>query len=418
MDFIVGLPTTVGCYGSIWVVVDRLTKSAHFIPVRVKYTAEKLVELYISQIVRLHGVPISIISDRGSLFTSHFWKALQRGLGTQLYMSMAFHPQTDGQSERTIQVFEDMLRECVINFGATWDLHLPFAEFAYNNSYHSNIQMAPFEALYGRRCRCLIGWFDSVEMDSLDTDLLRDAMEQVLMIQYRLLIPQSRQKSYTDRRFRALVFMEGVHVWLRVSPMKGVIRFGKKVHPVFHVSMLRKYISDESHVLSLDSVELGPDLTFEEEPIAILDRQVRKLRTKEIASVKVQWEHQSVGEANRRALQYLTLTRPDRSFTVNKVCQYMHILSISQWASVKRILRYLQHSHHVHLYIPKSTFFSLQAFSDSDWAGSLNDRKSSGGYAIFLGSSLLGTVHQLCVPSPAGSQRTIHVENWVPSQGP
>lgn len=191
MDFVVGLPTTVGGYDSIWVVVDRLTKSAHFIPVRVKYTAEKLAELYISQIVRLHGVPLSIISDRGSLFTSHFWKALQYGLGTQLDMSTAFHPQTDGQSERTIQVLEDMLRACVIDFGARWDRHLPLAEFAYNNSYHSSIQMAPFEALYGRRCRSPIGWFDSAEMDSLDTDLLRDAMEQVRMIQYRLLTAQS-----------------------------------------------------------------------------------------------------------------------------------------------------------------------------------------------------------------------------------
>ena len=182
MDFVVGFPTTVGGYDSIWVVVDRLTMSAHFITIRVKYTAEKLAELYISQIVRLHGVPISIISDRGSLFTSCFWKALQHGLGTQLDMSTAFHPQTDGQSERTIQVLEDMLRACVIDFGARWDRHLPLAEFAYNNSYHSSIQMALFDALYGRRCRSPIGWFDSTEMDFFDTDLLRDAMEQVRMI--------------------------------------------------------------------------------------------------------------------------------------------------------------------------------------------------------------------------------------------
>ena len=121
MDFLVGLPTTVGGYDSIWVVVDTLTKSAHFISVWVKYTAEKLAELYISQIVRLHGFPISVISDRGSLFTSYFWKTLQHGLGTQLDMSTTFHPQTDGQSERTIQVLEDMLRACVIDFGARWD---------------------------------------------------------------------------------------------------------------------------------------------------------------------------------------------------------------------------------------------------------------------------------------------------------
>ena len=169
MDFVVGLPTTVGGYDSIWVVVDSLTKSVHFIPVQVKCMAEKLAELYISQIVRLYGVPISIISDRGSLFTSHFLKALQHGLGTQLDMSTTFHLQTDGQSERTIQVLEVMLRACVIDFGARWDQHLPLAEFAYYNSYHSSIKMAPFEALYGRRCMSPIGWFDSAEMDSLDT---------------------------------------------------------------------------------------------------------------------------------------------------------------------------------------------------------------------------------------------------------
>ena len=188
-----------------------------------KYTTEKLADLYISQIVRLHGVPVSIISNRGSLFTSHFWKALQHGLAIQFDMSTTFNSQTDGQSEWTIQVLEDMLQACVIDFGAIWDRHLPFVEFSYNNSYHSSINMAPFEALYGRRCRSPISWFDSAEMDSLDTDLLRDAMEQVRMIQYRLLTAQSRQKSYADRRVRALVFMEGDHVWLRVSPMKGVM---------------------------------------------------------------------------------------------------------------------------------------------------------------------------------------------------
>ncbi|XP_069152940.1 uncharacterized protein [Solanum lycopersicum] len=211
IDFVVGLPTTVGGYDSIWVVVDRLTKSAHFIPVRVKYTTEKLVELYISQIMRLHGVPVSIIS-------------------IQVHYLLL----TSGR-----------------NYNMVW---VP-------------------------------------KMDSLDTHLLRDAMEKVRMIQNRLLTAQSRQKSYADRRVRALVFMEGDHVWIRVSPMKGVMRFGKKgkssprfivpfeilsrvgevayklslppslsaVHPVFHVSMLRKYIPDESHVLSLDFVD-GVDL--------------------------------------------------------------------------------------------------------------------------------------------------------------
>ena len=143
-------------------------------------------------------------------------------------MSTTFHPQTDVQSERTIQLLEDMLRACVIDFGTRWDQHLPLAEFAYNYSYHSSIGMAPYEALYGRRCRSPIGWFDSVEVDSLSTDTLRDDMERVRVIQSRLLTAQSRQKSYADRRVQPLEFMVGDRVWLWVSPMKGVMRFGKK----------------------------------------------------------------------------------------------------------------------------------------------------------------------------------------------
>ena len=121
------------------------------------YNAEKLAKIYISEIVRLHGVPLSIILDRGTQFTSKFWKTLHVELGTRLDLSTTFHPQTDGQSERTIQVLEDMLRACVIEFGGHWDNFLPLAEFSYNNNYHSSIDMAPFEALYGRRCRSPIG---------------------------------------------------------------------------------------------------------------------------------------------------------------------------------------------------------------------------------------------------------------------
>ena len=117
MDFVVGLLKTLDKLDSIWVIVDRLTKTAHFIPVKMTYNAEKLVRLYISEVVRLHGVPLSIISDRGTQFTSKFWRTLHAELGTRLDLSNAFHPQTDGQSERTIQVFEDMLRACVIQFG-------------------------------------------------------------------------------------------------------------------------------------------------------------------------------------------------------------------------------------------------------------------------------------------------------------
>ncbi|GJZ87785.1 putative reverse transcriptase domain-containing protein [Tanacetum coccineum] len=153
MDFITKLPRTPSGYDSIWVIVDRLTKSAHFIPMNEKYKMEKLTRLYLKEIVCRHGVPVSIISDRDPRFTSRFWRSLQKSLGTNLDMSIAYHPETDGQSERTIQTLEDMLRACVIDFGSGWDKHLPLAEFSYNNSYHTSIKAAPFEALYERKCR-------------------------------------------------------------------------------------------------------------------------------------------------------------------------------------------------------------------------------------------------------------------------
>ncbi|GJW07401.1 putative reverse transcriptase domain-containing protein, partial [Tanacetum coccineum] len=158
MDFITKLPKTSNGHDTIWVIVDRLTKSAHFIPTRETDSMETLTRLYIKEIVSRHGVPISIISDRDSHFTSRFWQSLQKALGTQLDMSTAYHPETDGQSERTIQTLEDMLRACAIDFGKGWEKHLPLVEFSYNNSYHASIKATPFEALYGRKCRSPVCW--------------------------------------------------------------------------------------------------------------------------------------------------------------------------------------------------------------------------------------------------------------------
>ena len=153
MDFVTHLPWTSWKHDAIWVIVNRLTKSTHFLAVRMTFTPEELCRLYIREIVRLHGVPVSIVSDRDPRFTAQFWNSFQKAMGTQLSMSTAFHPQTDGQSERTIQILEDMLRACVLDLKGSWDEHLPLIEFAYNNSYHASIQMAPYEALYGRPCR-------------------------------------------------------------------------------------------------------------------------------------------------------------------------------------------------------------------------------------------------------------------------
>ncbi|GKB62128.1 reverse transcriptase domain-containing protein [Tanacetum coccineum] len=151
MDFVSGLPRKPSGYDSIWVIIDRLTKSAHFLPIKKTDSIEKLAQLYLKEIICKHGVPTSIISDRDSLFTSRFWKSLQEAMGTQLDMSTAYHPKTDGQSERTIQTLEDMLRACIIDFDSSWDRHLPLVEFSYNNCYHASIKAAPFEAYYGAK---------------------------------------------------------------------------------------------------------------------------------------------------------------------------------------------------------------------------------------------------------------------------
>ncbi|GJR76299.1 reverse transcriptase domain-containing protein [Tanacetum coccineum] len=227
MDFITKLPRTPSGYDSIWVIVDRLTKSAHFIPMNEKYKMEKLTRLYLKEIVCRHGVPVSIISDRDPRFASRFWRSLQKSLGTNLDMSTAYHPETDGQSERTIQTLEDMLRACVIDFGSGWDKHLPLAEFSYNNSYHTSIKAAPFEALYGRKCRSPVCWSEVGDAQLTGPELIRETTEMIVQIKNRLLAARSRQKSYADVRRKPLEFEVGDKVMLKVSPWKGVVRFGK-----------------------------------------------------------------------------------------------------------------------------------------------------------------------------------------------
>ena len=321
MDFVTGLPRTVKGNDSIWVIVDRLTKSAHFLPMKINHSLEKLAELYIEEIVRLHGIPSSIVSDRDPRFTSRFWESLQKALGTKLRLSSAYHPQTDGQTERTIQSLEDLLRACVLEQSGSWDSYLPLVEFTYNNSFHASIGMAPYEALYGRRCRTPLCWYESGESVVLGPEIVQQTTERVKMIQEKMKISQSRQKSYHDNRRKALEFQEGDHVFLRVTPTTGVGRALKSkkltprfvgpyqvlkrvgevayrialppslsnLHDVFHVSQLRKYIADPSHVVQLDDIQVRDNLTVEVLPIRIDDREEKTLRGKKIALVKVVW---------------------------------------------------------------------------------------------------------------------------------
>ncbi|GJS74821.1 putative reverse transcriptase domain-containing protein [Tanacetum coccineum] len=196
---------------------------------------ETLTRLYIKEIVSWHGVRISIILDRDSHFTSRFWQSLQNALGTQLDMSTAYHPETDGQSERTIQTLEDMLRACVIYFRKGWEKHLPLVEFSYNNNYHASIKAAPFEALYGRKPFKILEWIGPVA--------------------YKLELPKELSN----------------------------------VHNTFHVSNLKKCLSDESLVILMKELQLDDKFNFVEEPIEIMDREIKKLKQSRIHVVKVRW---------------------------------------------------------------------------------------------------------------------------------
>nr|GEY22401.1 putative reverse transcriptase domain-containing protein [Tanacetum cinerariifolium] len=253
-------------YDAIRVIVDILTKSAHFLPIREDYKTDKLAKIYINEIVARHGVPVSIISDRDGRFTSHLWQALQEALGTRLYMSTAYHPETDGQSERTIHTLEDMLRACVMDFGGSWDTHLMLVEFSYNNSYHTSIKCAPFEALYGQKCRSLMIWTEVGESQLIGPKIMQEMTEKIIQIKERLKTAMSRQKSYADKRRNPIEFKVGDRVLLKVSSWKGVVRFGKK----------GKLAHDAQ--VPLDEIEIDGNLHFVKEPIEIVERDVKRLK--------------------------------------------------------------------------------------------------------------------------------------------
>ncbi|KAA0052359.1 pol protein [Cucumis melo var. makuwa] len=324
-----GLPRTLRGFTLIWVVVDRLTKSAHFIPGKSTYTATKWAQLYMSEIMRLHGVPVSIVSNRDARFTSKFWKGLQTAMSTRLNFITTFHPQTDGQTERLNKVLEDMLRTCTLEFPGSWDSHLHLMEFPYNNSFQATIGMAPFEVLYDKCCKSPVFWDEVGEQRLMSPELVQSTNEAIQKIRSHMQTAQSRQKSYADVRRKDLEFDVGDKVFLKVAPMKGVLRFERRgklspcfvgpfkilerigpvayrlalspslstVHNVFHVSMLRKYVSDQSHVVDYEPLEINENLSYTEQLVEVLAREVKMLRNREIPLVKVLWRNHKVEEA-------------------------------------------------------------------------------------------------------------------------
>nr|GEU46571.1 putative reverse transcriptase domain, ribonuclease H-like domain, aspartic peptidase domain protein [Tanacetum cinerariifolium] len=248
MVFVTKLPKTTTGQNMIWVIIDRLTKSAHFLPMREDVTLKKLTIQYLKEVVSRHGVSVSIIYDRDGRFTSHFWKSLNKSLGTQLDMSTAYHPHTDGQSDRTIQTLEDMLRACVLDFRKGWDRHLPLVEFSYNNSYHTSIKGDPFEALYGRKCRSPICWAEVGDSQLTGPEIIYETTEKIVQIKSRIQAASDRQKSYAD-----------------------------------------KCLADEPLAIPLDEIQVDDKLHFIEEPVEIMDRHVKRLKQSRIPIVKVRW---------------------------------------------------------------------------------------------------------------------------------
>nr|GEY56060.1 putative reverse transcriptase domain-containing protein [Tanacetum cinerariifolium] len=277
IDFVTKLPKTTSSYDTILLIIDRLIKSAHFLPMRENDPMEKLMKLYIKEVVTRHGVPIFIISDHDGRFTSLFWQALHKALGTRLDMSTTYHPETHGQSERTIQTLEDMLRACVIDFRKSWDRHLPLVEFSYNNNYHTSIKAAPFEALYGQKCRLPVCWAE-----------VRDAPA------YWLELPQQLSR----------------------------------VHNTFHVSNMKKCLFDESLMILLEELRVDDKLHVVEEPIKVMDHEIKQIRSSRIPINKP-----TESEGFEQIIDFMNANPIKYALTVNST---VYTLCIKQfWATVK-----------------------------------------------------------------------------------
>nr|GEY54879.1 putative reverse transcriptase domain-containing protein [Tanacetum cinerariifolium] len=283
MDFVMKLPKSSQGYNTIWVIVDRLTKSAIFTPIRETDPMDKLARIYLKE------------------------RSLQNALGTRLDMSTTYHPKTNGQSERTIQTLEDMLRACEIDFGNGWVNHLPLVEFSYNNIYHASIKAEPFEALYGRKCRSPICWTEVGEAQILGPELIQETTKKIIQIKQRMQAARVRKKSYADLKRKPMEFQVEDKAMLKISHWKGVVRFGKReklnpryvgpfkvlkkvgdvayklnlpeelsrVHNTFHVSNLKKCHADEPSAVPLDGLHADDKLHFVKEPVEIMDREVK-----------------------------------------------------------------------------------------------------------------------------------------------
>lgn len=321
MDFVIGLPSTQGGYNSIMVVVDMLTKVSHLIPVKTTYSASDIARIFVKEIFRLHGLPKRIISDRDAKFTSKFWTSLFQAIGTQLCFSTAYHPQTDGQTERVNQVIEDILRAYCSREPTKWIQFLPLVEFSYNSSYQQSIGMTPFCALYGQECLSPRNFSDPTMRVEASRRMIEEMENQTKAIRKDIQAAQDRQKHYADEKRSDRTFSIGDKVFLRVRPKRSNLSLGKykklsprycgpyeivkrigthayklnlpthlKVHDVFHISLLKPYIPSPDHVLNDDQIVMPTQNVLELQPEKILETRERTLRNRSIREHLIQWQ--------------------------------------------------------------------------------------------------------------------------------
>jgi hypothetical protein len=280
LDFIKYFPITQKQNDSIMVVIDKLSKFAHFIPLKSTFKAIKITEIFMKEIFRLHGIPKMVISHRDVKFTFAFWKKLFAGLNTNLSFSTSYHPQTDGKTKRTNQIIDNMLCMYVRTRPNKWEDYLHLVEFAYNNGYQTSAKLSPFEVLYDRKCMMSISWDNSTERLMVGPEMLQEMENMVGKVQQKFKEEQDRQKSYADQKRRHLEFQEGDHVYLKVKARKSSLKLGNcanmaprfcgpfeilarigplayqlalptnlRIHNVFHVSLLKNYIHDPTHMV-------------------------------------------------------------------------------------------------------------------------------------------------------------------------
>jgi hypothetical protein len=350
MDFIVSLPRTQRGHDSIWVIVDRLTKLARFIPTRTTVKAQELAYQFVNELFRFYGLPMDIVSDRDSKFTSDFWTQVFKKLETNLSMSSTDHPQSDGQTERVNQIIEDMLRAYVAKKPTKWEQYLPLLEFAYNSSRHTSTGYSPFMLMYGFQPRAPIDvTFNRDEFDSTQ-NFLRDMQEMLHIARDNIKTAQDRARFYADHNRHPRVLYPGQKVFLRVPQNSKSLSMGKcaklaprycgpfivlkrigssaycldlpagvDVHPVFHVSRLKELLGSDDNMVTIKDLVVHEDLASKpHSPEKILDSRIKNLRSKQIREFKIKWMDQSICDATWERETVLKTNFPDFNLTLQE----------------------------------------------------------------------------------------------------